>query len=284
MNGATPAENVNTVTSLRVREQREAMLKFAANLSFLFTELPFLARFEAAARVGFRGVEYLFPYLHPPGELAACLADCGLQQVLFNAPPGDFTGRGERGIAGIPGREAEFAHSITGALRYADALGCRRIHVMAGLVQHGAERTTLVENLRRVIPLAAAQDVTLLLEPINPRDIPGYLINRTSDALSLIREIDAENVSLQFDLYHRQMAEGDLLVALDAFLPQAAHLQIAQPPDRGEPDVGEIDYRSVFDRLEAQAYSGWIGCEYKPRRGTVEGLGWIKRLGVSLDI
>ncbi|MSR14319.1 MAG: hydroxypyruvate isomerase [Gammaproteobacteria bacterium] len=258
------------------------MLRFAANLSLLFHEVPFLQRFDLAAQAGFRGVECLFPYAYSPNDLAARLADSGLQQVLFNTSPGDFEERGERGIAGIPGREAEFSASLAQALRYADALACPRLHVLAGLIQHGAESATLIKNLQKAAPLAAAQGVELLIEPINSRDIPGYLINRTSEALSLIEQVGATNVRLQLDLYHRQIVEGELIAALEAYLPIAAHLQIAQPPDRGEPDSGEIDYRAVFGLLEQHSYQEWIGCEYKPRGGTLEGLAWVKHLGVSL--
>ena len=254
------------------------MPRFAANLSMMFTEVPFLKRFEAAAQAGFTAVEYLFPYAYSMRELAACLADCGLEQVLFNGPPGDFVHAGERGLAALPGREAEFIQGLSLALEYANALHCPQIHIMAGLTHQGANRLTFVRNMRHAARLAAVCNVQLLIEPINTRDIPGYLINRTSEALALITLIGEPNVGLQFDIYHRQIMEGDLLAAIDEFGAYAAHVQIAQPPDRGEPDDGEIDYRRVFSALDAVGYVGWIGCEYKPRGDTVAGLSWLTTL------
>lgn len=258
------------------------MLRFAANLSLMFTEVPFLARFERAARAGFRAVEFQFPYEHALADLVACQRDTGLECVLFNAPPGD-PAYSERGIAALPGREREFDHGITRALEYATALNCPRLHVMAGLTSQGASHAVYVQNLRRAAARAATSGVTLLVEPINQSDIPGYLINRTADALAVIEEAAASNVRLQFDLYHRQRVEGDLAHAIQRYVPLAGHLQIAQAPDRGEPDVGEINYRYLFDCIEAAGYDGWIGCEYKPRGDTEEGLRWRARLGVGIS-
>ncbi|MBI2801575.1 MAG: TIM barrel protein [Gammaproteobacteria bacterium] len=258
------------------------MPRFAANLSLMFNEVDFLARFKAAATAGFKGAEFLFPYAYPISELVARRAESGLTVALFNATPGDYA-QGERGIAGIPGREAEFEAGIATALAYCAALECRRLHVMAGLVHHGANRLTLVSNLRRVAARAAAAGVELLIEPINTRDIPGYLINRTAEALAIIDQAGDPQVKLQLDLYHHQIMEGDLTGALREYLPYAAHVQIAEPPDRGEPDHGEIDYRFIFEMLDTLGYAGWVGCEYRPRGDTVTGLAWLAHLGVRLD-
>jgi hydroxypyruvate isomerase len=257
------------------------MPRFAANLSMMFNEVPFLDRFEAAAKAGFKGVEFLFPYDHAPAEVAARLKGAGLKQTLFNVPPGDFT-KGERGIGGVPGREADFEKGIATALTYAEALGCPLLHVMAGLTYHGSNRPTYVKNLKKAAKLAAKQDVTLLIEPINTRDIPGYLVNRTTDALAIIAQVGEPNVKLQFDLYHRQIMEGDLVMAIREYGAISPHMQLANPPDRGEPDDGEINYRTVFKEVDASGFKGWIGCEYKPRGDTVKGLAWAKNLGVSL--
>ncbi|MBM4228910.1 MAG: hydroxypyruvate isomerase family protein [Gammaproteobacteria bacterium] len=259
------------------------MPRFAANLSMLFTELPLLARFEAAARTGFTGVEMMFPYEAPARELAAALTANRLEMVLFNAPPGDFAA-GERGIAGLPGWEAEFEKSLLHALAYAAELDCPRIHVMAGLTHQGARRRTFVENLRRAGHLAAAAGVTLLVEPINQRDMPGYLVSRTEEALALIALVDAPNLRLQLDLYHRQIMEGDLIAAIREYAEFIAHVQIAQPPDRGEPDRGEIAFEEVLAALDDTGYQGCVGCEYRPRAGTLEGLGWLKSWWPSSDI
>lgn len=251
------------------------MPRFAANLSTLFTELPLAARFEAAAAAGFKAVEIQFPYALPPEDVADLLTTHGLALVLFNAPPGDFDARGERGIAALPGREDEFRASLTRALAYAAATNCPRLHVMSGLVHQGAQRATLVENLRWAAPIAAAAGVHLLLEPINGRDMPGYLLQRTVDAAAIIGLVGSDTVRLLFDVYHRQIMEGDLLAALREYLPLIAHVQIAQPPDRGEPDRGEIFFPTFFETLDQLAYAGWVGCEYRPRGNTKEGLGWL---------
>jgi hydroxypyruvate isomerase len=267
------------------------MPKFAANLSMLYPEHDFLQRFEAAARDGFRAVEYLFPYEHEPAELAARLKANGLQQVLFNAPPGNWAG-GERGLACLPGREDEFRQGIATALRYAEALACPRIHVMAGLMPKGAERAilraTYVANLRWAAAEAAKQGVDLLLEPINTRDIPGFFLNRQDEAHALVTDIGAANVKVQMDLYHCQIVEGDLAMKIRQYLPtgRVGHFQIAGVPQRHEPDVGELNYPYLFeviDEVAAQcSWQGWIGCEYRPARGsepggTSAGLGWLKR-------
>jgi 2-dehydrotetronate isomerase len=257
------------------------MPRFAANLSFFFLEMPFLDRFDAAAKAGFRAVEFLFPYEHQPEEIAARLKANGLTQALFNLPPGDWT-KGERGLAAIPGREAEFEAAVATALRYAEATGCRRIHAMPGLRHHGADRRTYVANLRRAARLAAKDDVDVIIEPINTRDIPGFFLNTTGEARAVIHEVAESNLGLQFDLYHRQIQEGDTAMAIREFGYLARHYQIASPPDRGEPDDGEMNYAFLFREIDATGFTGYVGCEYKPRKGTVEGLGWAAKCGVTL--
>lgn len=265
------------------------MPNFAANLSMMYPELPFLDRFEAAAKDGFRAVEYLFPYDYKAEELVARLKANGLQQVLFNGPPGDWAG-GERGIACLPGREDEFITGIGRALDYAAALNCPRIHVMAGLIPEGQERDALrptyVANLRRAAALAAKQGIDLLLEPINTRDIPRFFLNRQDHAHELIGEIGASNVKVQFDLYHCQIVEGDVAMKIRKYLPtgRVGHFQIAGVPERHEPDIGEMNYPYLFamiDEVAAQCgWQGWVGGEYRPRQGgqpggTSAGLGWF---------
>ena len=257
------------------------MPKFSAHLSFLFTELPFLDRFEAAAKAGFRAVEYLSPFEAPKSEIAARLEANGLTQALFNMAQGDASA-GERGITAIPGREAEFKRAVAAAIDYATALDCTRLHAMAGLVHHGADRGTFVANLRIATQMCAPHGIDVLIEPINTRDIPGYFLNRTEDARAIIHEVAQPNIGLQFDLYHRQIVQGDVTMAIREFGPLARHYQLASPPDRGEPDVGELNYRHLFDEIDRSGYQGWIGCEYRPRNGTLAGLGWAERLGVRL--
>ena len=246
-------------------------------------------RFEAAAKDGFEGVEYLFPYAWEAREIAARLKANGLQQVLFNAGPGNWDG-GEKGLACLPGREAEFDQAIDQALAYAQALACPRVHVMAGLVPAGstrdAVRGTYVANLRRAAAFAATQGVDLLLEPINTRDIPGFFLNRQDDAHRLLDESGAGNVKVQFDLYHCQIVEGDVAMKIRQYLPtgRVGHFQIAGVPQRHEPDLGELNHPYLFgviDEVAAQCgWQGWVGCEYRPARGsqpggTTAGLGWL---------
>lgn len=255
------------------------MPRFAANLSMMYQEVGFLDRFAAAAKDGFRAVEFMFPYAHPAVEVAARLRSAGLENVLFNLPPGDFE-RGERGLAALPGREAEFAASIGTALEYAEALGCPRLHVMAGIPGAGADRercrATYVSNLRLAASRAAAAGRDVLIEPINTRDIPGYFLNRQDDAQAIRAEVGAPNLKVQFDLYHCQIVEGDLAVKLKRDLAHIGHVQIAGVPERHEPDRGEVNYPFLFAHLDAIGYAGWIGCEYRPRAGTSAGLGWIR--------
>ena len=262
------------------------MPRFAANLSMLYNDVDFLDRFAAAARDGFKAVEYLFPYAYTPEQLAALLRRHGLQQVLFNAPPGDWDA-GERGIACLPGREAEFREGIARAITYAQALQCPRIHVMAGLVPQDVDpatvRATYVVNVRYAAEQAAAHGIQILLEPINGRDMPGFFLSRQDQAHALVAEIGATNVKVQMDLYHCQIVEGDLAMKIRQYLPtgNVGHFQIAGVPERHEPDVGELNYPYLFQLLDTLGYDGWIGCEYKPARGaaphaTRDGLGWLQ--------
>ncbi|MGJ7578842.1 2-oxo-tetronate isomerase [Variovorax sp. RHLX14] len=259
------------------------MPRFAANLSMMYTEHEFLDRFAAAATDGFKGVEFLFPYAYTPQDLARRLADNGLQQALFNAPPGDWDA-GERGMSALPGREDEFRQSIARALEYAEALNCPHIHVMAGMVPAGADRavmrSTYVANLRWACEQARPAGRTLLIEPINGRDMPSYFLSRQDDAHAVIAEVGADNLKVQMDLYHCQIVEGDLAMKIRHYLPtgRVGHFQIAGVPDRHEPDQGEVDFRYLFGVIDASGYDGWIGCEYRPAAGTSAGLGWLRAL------
>lgn len=261
------------------------MPRFAANLSLLYTEHDFVDRFAAAARDGFAAVEFLFPYAWAPATLRRQLDTHGLTQALFNAPPGDWNA-GERGLACLPGREAEFRRGFAEqALPWAEALGCRRLHVMAGCVPDGAERprlrATYLDNLAWAAPRAAAAGIDLLIEPINPRDMPGYFLNRQDEAHAVIDEVGAPNLKLQMDLYHCQIVEGDLATRLCGLLDDPArrdrlgHVQIAGVPGRHEPDIGELNYPYLFDLLDERGWAGFVGCEYRPRAGTTAGLGWF---------
>ncbi len=267
------------------------MPKFAANLSLLYPELDFLDRFAAAAKDGFKAVEFLFPYEFGVHEIAARLKGNGLQQVLFNAPPGDWTA-GDRGIACLPGREAEFRAGMGKALDYAQALDCPRIHVMAGVLPDGSTRdelhSTYVAQLRWAAGEAARQGVELLIEPINTRDMPRYFLNRQDHAHQIIADVDRPNLKVQMDLYHCQVVEGDVATKLRRYLPtgKVGHVQIAGVPQRHEPDIGELNYPYLFAVLDELAYSGWVGCEYRPQAGntpggTRAGLGWLKRASVA---
>lgn len=258
------------------------MPRFAANLTMMYTEHAFLDRFEAAAGDGFDAVEFAFPYAHAHPEIALRLADHGLQQVLFNTPPGDASA-GERGIACLADRRDEFRRGfVEQALPYALALKCPRLHVMAGLMPHGVERAALREtylaNLAWAAREAASVGIDLLIEPINRRDIPGYLLNRQDDAHEIVAEIDAPNLRVQMDLYHCQIVEGDVAMKLRKYLPtgRVGHLQIAGVPDRHEPDRGELHHPYLFELIDELGYTGHIGCEYRPRGGTSAGLGWLR--------
>ena len=259
------------------------MPKFAANLSFIFQEVGFLDRFAAAARCGFKAVEYVGAYDHPPETVAAQLETHGLTQALFNMPPGNWAA-GERGLAALRGREAEFRAGVDTALIYAKATQCGLLHAMAGLVADGSNRGaaehTYVANLRYAAERAAAAGVTVIIEPINTRDIPGYFLNTTTQAMAIIEKVGHPNLQLQLDLYHVQIMEGDLAHKIRALSGRYPHIQIAGNPGRHEPDIGEINYPFLFDVLDEIGYAGWIGCEYRPKSGTRAGLGWARRYGI----
>ena len=277
------------------------MPKFAANLSMMYVELPFLDRFAAAAQDGFKAVEYLFPYAYPAAELAAHLKANHLQQVLFNAPPGGTdadsiakawdTG-GSRGTACVPGREAEFRAGVALALKYAEVLNCPRIHIMAGLIPDGITRetaqATCISNLKWAAAEAAKAGLDVLMEPINTRDIPRFFLNRQDHAHDIIGMVGAANLKVQMDLYHCQIVEGDVAMKIRKYVPtgNVGHFQIAGAPERHEPDVGELNYPYLFgviDEVSAQTgWDGWVGCEYRPKQGgqvggTSAGLGWLQR-------
>jgi hydroxypyruvate isomerase len=264
------------------------MPQFAANLSMLYQEHAFLDRFDAAAKDGFTAVEYLFPYAFAKEDIAARLKANGLQQVLFNAPPGNWDA-GERGLACLPGREAEFREGMVNALAYAAALNCPRIHVMAGLMPAGATheslRATYISNVRWAAQAAAKEGRDVLIEPINTRDIPGFYLNRQDVAHAIVAEVGEPNLKVQMDLYHCQIVEGDLAMKIRQYLPtgKVGHIQIAGVPMRHEPDVGEMNYVYLFKVIDevsaACGWDGWVGCEYRPARGTAagattQGLGW----------
>ena len=267
------------------------MPRFAANLSMLYPELDFLDRFEAAAKDGFRAVEFLFPYDYAPDELVARLKANGLQQVLFNGPPGDWEA-GERGLASLPGREAEFRAGILKAIDYLVALDCPRLHVMAGLVPEDVARETVepvyVDNLRWAAAQAAKAGRDVLIEPINTRDIPGFFLNRQDQAHRIVELVGAPNLKVQMDLYHCQIVEGDVATKLRKYLPtgRVGPLQIAGVPERHEPDLGELNHAYLFKVIDeivaAGQWDGWVGCEYRPARGAVgggtsDGLAWLPR-------
>lgn len=255
------------------------MPRFAANLSMLFTEAPFLDRFAAAAEAGFTAVEYHFPYDFPPAELAQRLTAHGLTQVLFNLPPGDF-GTGERGIACLPDRGPEFRDGVGRALAYAKALGCAHVNCLAGIAPAGADleqlKDTLIANLRFAAAKFEAARIRLLIEPINVYDMPGFYLNRSGQALAILDAVGSDNLKLQYDIYHMQRMEGELAQTIERLLARIGHIQIAGNPGRHEPDQGEINYPFLFALLDGLSYAGWIGCEYWPARTTAEGLGWLK--------
>jgi hydroxypyruvate isomerase len=259
------------------------MPKLAANVTMLFNEVDFLDRFDAAANAGFQGVEFLFPYAYPKEQLAQRLQKNGLAQVLHNLPGGDWAA-GERGIACHPGRSGEFQDGVAKAIEYASALGCKQVNCLAGIAPPGVAadtlRATFVANLRFAADKLGAAGIRLLMEPINTNDIPGFYLSHTRQALDLIREVGSPNLYLQYDIYHMQRMEGELAATIKAHLPQIKHIQIADNPGRNEPGTGEINYRFLFGHLDAIGYDGWIGCEYKPRTTTAEGLGWRAAHGV----
>ena len=254
------------------------MPKFAANLTMLFNELDFPERFAAAARAGFAGVEFLFPYAYDKALLAEKLREHDLTLVLHNLPAGDWAA-GERGIACLPERVNEFQAGVGQAIEYATALGCRQINCLAGLMPEAADpqtlRETLIENLRFAAPRLADAGIALLLEPVNTRDVPGFFVNRTAQALEIIEAVGSDNLFLQYDIYHSQVMEGNLAPTIERHLKKIRHVQLADNPGRHEPGTGEIRYDFLFDFLDRLGYGGWIGCEYKPAADTQAGLGWF---------
>lgn len=255
------------------------MPKFAANLTMLYNELEFLARFEAAAEAGFVGVEYLFPYPFPKQRLAEELERHRLEQVLHNLPAGDWAA-GERGIAILPARTAEFREGVAQAIEYATALDCKRVNCLAGIqpsdLSFEQARETLIDNLKYAAAELEKTGIALLIEPINTRDIPGFYLTGTEQALSIIDAVGSPNLFLQYDIYHMQVMEGDLALTIQKHLAKIPHLQLADNPGRNEPGSGEINYPFLFRFLDAIGYEGWIGCEYKPKTTTTDGLGWLE--------
>jgi hydroxypyruvate isomerase len=256
------------------------MPKFAANLTMMFGEVPFLDRFAAASRAGFAGVEYLFPYDYSKEDLRARLRDHRLVQVLHNLPGGHWSA-GERGIACLPDRTAEFAEGVDKAIDYATALGCTSLNCLAGISPTGVTseqaRQTFVSNLKVASKRLASAGIRLLIEPINTKDIPGFFLTTTSQALEILESVGSDNLFLQYDVYHMQIMEGDLASRIERNLPRIAHMQIADNPGRHEPGTGEINFDFLFGFIDRIGYQGWIGCEYKPAGATEAGLGWFER-------
>ncbi len=255
------------------------MPKFSANLSMLFTEHDFLDRFDAAAKAGFAAVEYIGPYDHAPVAVAARLKKNGLTQALFNLPPGDW-GKGERGIGVLPDRVEEFRRGVDTAITYAKALGCGQVNCLAGIAPAGADRAALEETFVKNLSYAAGKlkenGIKLLIEMINTRDIPGFFLTNTRQALAILERVGSDNLYLQYDIYHMQIMEGDLARTIEANLSRIAHIQLADNPGRHEPGTGEINYPFLYQHIDRIGYSGWIGAEYKPAAGAAEGLGWFR--------
>jgi hydroxypyruvate isomerase len=258
------------------------MPKFSANLSMLFTEHAFLDRFDAAAKAGFKGVEYLGPYDFPKAEVAARLKANGLSQVLFNVPSGDWAG-GERGLACHPDRVGEFRDGVARAIEYAHALECPVVNCLAGIrpsnVSVADARRTLVDNLAFAGERMKREGLRVIVEPINYHDMPGFFLNRSAETMEVIGETGSDNIKLQYDIYHMQRMEGELMATIERLLPRIGHIQIAGNPGRNEPDIGEINYPYLLQRLDALGYSGWVGGEYRPKGRTEDGLGWLRAWG-----
>lgn len=250
------------------------MPKFAANLSMMFNEYDFLDRFGPASAAGFEGVEYLFPYAHDAADIRSALDETGLKQALFNCPPGDWDS-GERGMASIPGRTAEFRDTIETALSYASEIRPDRLHIMAGNAGGPGAQATYIDNLSWAAE--RAPETIFVIEPINSRDMPGYFLSRSDQAIAILDTIGAPNLMLQFDLYHAQIMEGDLTRRLEKLIDRIGHVQIAAVPDRHEPDTGELDMTYMFGVLDRLGYRGWIGAEYRPAGRTEDGLEWFER-------
>jgi hydroxypyruvate isomerase len=256
------------------------MPKFAANLNFLFTEVDFLQRFAAARAAGFRAVEFPFPYPYAAADLEAAARAAGVEVVLFNLPPGNWE-RGERGIACHPGRTEEFRAGVASAIGYARALKCPRVNCLAGIAPSDADpervRATFVENLRYAAAAFAKEGVLLVIEPINPRTIPGFHLNTSRQALAIMRAVGSDNLKLQYDFFHMQIVEGDLAKTIEANLAAIGHVQFADVPDRHEPGTGEVNFDFLFGWLDRVGYRGWVSAEYVPAQGTAASLGWFKR-------
>jgi 2-dehydrotetronate isomerase len=254
------------------------MPKFAANLSMMFTEWEFLDRFAAAADAGFTAVEYLFPYAFKPEEISERLKRNNLVQALFNLPPGDWS-VGDRGLAAIPTRRDEFRASVTIALPYAEATGVTRIHIMSGIAdaKNHATMASYRDALKYVCDIASPLGLEILIEPINGRDMPGYFLNDFNTAVELITAMELPNLKLQYDIYHRQILHGDVTKSLESLLPVIGHIQTASVPNRNEPGTGELDDARIFKHIDAIGYTGFIGCEYRPANGTLNGLSWLSK-------
>ncbi|MFZ6749364.1 hydroxypyruvate isomerase [Undibacterium sp. Ren11W] len=259
------------------------MTKLAANLSMLFTEHAFMDRFEAAARAGFRGVEFLFPYAFHADQIADKLNLYQLDLVLHNLPAGNWEA-GERGIACHPDRIAEFKEGVDEAIRYAKVLGVKQLNCLVGItpkdVSQQAAQETVIGNLKYAADKLKLEGIRLLIESINTFDIPGFFLSHTQQAVELIAATGSDNLFVQYDIYHMQRMEGELINTIKANLALIKHVQLADNPGRFEPGTGEINYRNIFTQLDAMGYEGWIGCEYKPKAGTLDGLGWRAAHGV----
>ena len=259
------------------------MPKFSANLSMLFGEHDFLERFAAAAKVGFAGVEYIGPYGYPKEQVAEALHKYGLKQVLFNLPAGNWD-KGERGLGCLPDRVGEFQDGVGKAIDYAKALGCTTINCLAGILPSDVPRrtgyTTLASNLSFAAKALKKENILLIVEPINSYDIPGFFLNRSREGIEVIDDVGSDNLKLQYDVYHMQRMEGELGATLTKLMPRIGHIQIADNPGRHEPGTGEINYPYILKLIDTLGYGGWVGCEYKPKGTTVDGLGWIKEMGL----
>jgi hydroxypyruvate isomerase len=257
------------------------MPKFAANLTMLFTERPFLERFEAASHAGFNAVEFLFPYAWPAAEIKALLDKNQLKLVLHNLPAGDWDA-GERGIACHPNRVGEFRQGVSRAIEYATHLGVTQLNCLIGKVPEDVSQDlvdeTVIENLRFAANELERHGIRLLIEPINTFDIPGFYLHGTSQALALMSKVGSDNLFVQYDIYHMQRMEGEIAATLSKNLEKIGHVQLADNPGRNEPGTGELNYRFLFKHLDAIGFDGWIGCEYKPSAKTEDGLGWIKNI------
>jgi len=255
------------------------MPRFNANLSWLFQEKPFSGRFAAAADAGFTGIEILFPYEHPASEIRSALQSNGQELVLMNAPPGDF-GAGERGLAALPGREKDFRETFSEALDYAATLDCKRIHVMSGITSESEQtkaHSAFLTNLEYALDKVENSGISILIEPINTRDIPGYYLTTVEQADRILLDLSHPALKIQFDWYHAQIMGGDLARRTEKYFSKIGHFQLAGVPDRAEPDVGEVNFPYLFRLVDSLRYDGWIGCEYRPKGRTEEGLGWLAK-------